>query len=183
MIAVVVALAGGIQVARHAHHSAPSPVAQLPARPPESPTPVARVIEGQAVLSNVVGNRCPESVICGVGATVSADMAAGFRKDFPGAVISLQASAFDAGEPKTYWQQISATEANGVTIVLTEQRMLRPPATPGNVVVTPTADGSSVSVVKTRGAWRFSARVDRPARQTFPLGAARHWVTATPLPR
>ena len=57
-------------------------------------------------------------------------MAAGFRKDFPGAVISLQASAFDAGEPKTYWQQISATEANGVTIVLTEQRMLRPPATP-----------------------------------------------------
>ena len=185
VIAVVVVLAGGIQVARHAHHSAPAavPAATLPAPPSASPAPEIRAIQGQAVLSNVVGNRCPTSVVCGIGLRVSAGMEARFRKDFPGSVISLQASAFDAGEPKTYWQQINATAPNGVQIVLTQQRQLRPPAKLGGVVVTPTADGTEVSVTEYRGAWRLIAGLTRSSTAPFPLAAARHWVTATPLPR
>ena len=180
-IAVVVVALGGVQVARHVgrHHTAVS----APARPSPTPTPQARVIEGQALLSNVVGSRCPTSVVCGVGATVSAGMAAGFRADFPDATISLQASAFDAGQPRTYWQQISATAASGVLIVLTEQRLLVPRARSGAVVVNRSADGEAASVSKTRGAWRIIVNLTGSGVQALPVTAARHWVTVTPLPR
>jgi hypothetical protein len=183
-IGAAVAVLASLQVARHASHH--DPVARPPASAhpaaSASPTPPGRVIEGQALLSYVVGSRCPTSVVCGIGSTVSAGMAAEFRADFPDATISMQASAFDAGAPKTYWEQISATSPDGVTIVLTEQRILRPATHASTIVVNRSLDGGTASYTKTRGAWRMMANLNGRAA-TLPVTAARHWVSATPPPR
>ncbi len=178
-IGIAVLAFGAIQVVRHTRDH--EPLARTTPQPSVSATPAGRVIEGQALLSNVVGNRCPTSVVCGVGATVSGGMAATFRADFPNAAISLQASAFDAGKPRTYWQQISATAAAGVSIVLTEQRLRVRPTGPAGLVVNRSLDGQAASVSINRAGWQVIANLTGTG--TLPVTAARRWVTATPLPQ
>jgi hypothetical protein len=176
--ALVLVLAGCVQVVlRHGladvvHGTGHAAVAAAPA---------PRVIEGQALLSSVVGSRCPSAVVCGVGATVSPGMAAEFRAEFPGASVALQASAFDAGAPRTFWQQICATTPAGTSVVLTEQRVRVPVRHPSALTVKRTADGATVS--QRRGAWQVTADLTRAGSSAIPVAAARKWVAEASLPR
>jgi hypothetical protein len=179
LVGLAVVAVGGVQVVRHGPHR-PHPGSARTTVAVAAPTP--RVITGPALLSSVVGNRCPTSVICGVGQHVSAGMAAEFRRDFPGAVITLQASAFDAGMPRTYWQQISATTSRGASVVLTEQRV-RQPVAPRPLTVHSSPDGAAVSVSQTRANWLLIANLTGTGRSAVPVSAARRWVAETPLPR
>ena len=173
-LAAVVAVVAAVQLVRHDR------VQTVPGsgRAPASSSPVAR----PAPLSAVVGNRCPSGVVCGVSASVTAGLAAEFGRDFPDATISLQASAFDAGGPRVYWQQISATTPAGTVVVVTEQRLGhgsdRPPPE-----VTMSTDGSTVSVRRIRAGWLVIADLLGDGRSAPPVDAARHWVAAAPLPR
>jgi hypothetical protein len=170
---------GLIQLARRDTHHATA------AKPtPTTATSQPRVIDGQALLSSVVGNRCPTGVICGVGDTVAPGMRAALRTSFPSATVNFQARAFDAGRPRTYWQQISATTPDGTSIVLTEQRAIkRPHHPPGlNVQVWPTA--SAVTVHKWRGDWEVTAELlGTDTSGKLPVAVAKHWVAVVPLPR
>jgi hypothetical protein len=145
--------------------------------------PPPRVIKGPGLLSSVVGNRCPSGVICGIGARVSPGMNAQFRKNFPDATVGLQASAFDAGAPRTFWQQINATTPAGTSVVLTEQRVLVGPHGPSAMTVNRSPDGKTVTVSETRANWRVMANLDGTSPSAIPVSAARQWVAATPLPR
>jgi hypothetical protein len=143
--------------------------------------PAARVISGQELLSSVVGSRCPSAVVCGVGATVSPGMAAEFRADFPGANVIMQARAFDAGAPRTYWQQISATTPAGTSVVLTEQRIQVAVRHPSALTVRPTPDGAMLR--QKRGAWLVTANLIGTGSSAIPIAAARKWVAEARLPR
>jgi hypothetical protein len=143
--------------------------------------PAARVISGQELLSSVVGSRCPSAVVCGVGATVSPGMAAEFRADFPRASVIMQARAFDAGAPRTFWQQISATTRAGTSVVLTEQRIRVAVRHPSALTVRPTPDGAMVS--QKRGAWLVTANLIGTGSSAIPVAAARKWVAEARLPR
>jgi len=175
-LAAVVVVAAAVQLVRHDR------VQTLPgagrAAAPVSPRPAAR----PAPLSAVVGNRCPTGIVCGVSATVTAGLATEFRRDFPDATISLQASAFDAGGPRIYWQQISATTPTGTVVVLTEQRLGhgsdRPPPE-----LTTSPNGSTVTVRRVRAGWLVIADLLGDGRSAPPVDAARRWVGAAPLPR
>jgi hypothetical protein len=169
-----VAVAVAVQLVRHDR------VQTVPGsgRAPASPSPVAR----PAPLSAVVGNRCPTGVVCGVSASVTVGLATEFRRDFPDASVSLQASAFDAGGPRVYWQQISATTPAGTVVVLTEQRLNTTPAR-APTALTQRTMGSTVTVRQTRAGWLLIADLLGSSAAGLPVGAARHWVTAAPLPR
>jgi len=143
--------------------------------------PPPRVISGQELLSSVVGSRCPSAVVCGVGATVSPVMAAEFRADFPDASVTMQARAFDAGAPRTFWQQISATTPAGTSVVLTEQRIQVAVRHPSALTVRPTPDGAMIS--QKRGAWLVTANLIGTASSAIPVAAARKWVAEAGLPR
>jgi hypothetical protein len=143
--------------------------------------PAARVISGQELLSSVVGNRCPSAVVCGLGSTVSPGMAAEFRADFPGASLTMQARAFDAGAPRTFWQQISATTPAGTSVVLTEQRIPVAVRHPSALTVRPTPDGAMVR--QKRGAWLVTANLIGTGSSAIPIAAARKWVAEARLPR
>ena len=170
----------GVQVARHGlpdvvHGSGHAVIAVKPASPPK--------IDRQATLSSIVGSRCPTSVVCGVSATVPAGMSAEFRKNFPDATVSLAASAFDAGSPKTYWQQIGATTPAGTSIVVSEQRIRVAIPGPHRLTVNRSPDGATVTVSDARGAWLVMANLTGASASAIPVAAARRWVLATPLPR
>jgi len=140
-----------------------------------------RVISGQELLSSVVGSRCPSAVVCGVGAAVSPAMTAGFHAEFPGARVTMQARAFDAGAPRTFWQQISATTPAGTSVVLTEQRIQVAVRHPSALTVRPTPDGAMIS--QKRGAWLVTANLIGTGSSAIPVGAARKWVAESRLPR
>jgi hypothetical protein len=146
--------------------------------PAVSAAPAPRIIQG---LTAVVGSRCPSGVVCGVGATVSPGMAAEFRADFPGANVTLQASAFDAGAPRTFWQQICATTPSGTSVVLTEQKVPVPVGHASALTVKRTADRATVS--QRRGAWQVTADLTRAGSSAIPVAAARKWVAEASLPR
>ena len=172
MLGVLVLVAAGVQVARHSRvevvpgsgHAALPPAAALP-----------------APLSSVVGSRCPTGVVCGVSPSVTPGMSGQFRRDFPDAMIHLQASAFDAGAPRTYWQQISATTTAGTVVVVTEQRLNT--STRPRSGTTRSADGATVTVRQARTGWVLIANVLGTGPPDLPVAAAQHWVAAAPLPR
>ncbi len=175
---LVVVVAASVQaVVRHG----PADVVRGTGRAAVPAAPAPRVISGQELLSSVVGNRCPSAVVCGVGAIVSPVMAAEFRADFPDARLTMQARAFDAGAPRTFWQQISATTPAGTSVVLTEQRIQVAARHPSALTVRPTPDGAMVS--QKRGAWLVTANLIGTASSAIPVAAARKWVAEARLPR
>jgi hypothetical protein len=172
VLGVIVLLAAGVQVARHS---------RVEVVPGSGRSTVAPAVALPAPLSSVVGSRCPTGVVCGVSASVTPGMSAVFRRDFPGATIHLQASAFDAGAPRTYWQQISATTPAGTVVVVTEQRLNT--STRARSGTTSSADGATVTVRRARTGWVLIANLLGGGPSTLPVASAQHWVAAAPLPR
>lgn len=172
VLGVVILVAVGVQVVRHSRVEVVTGTGR---------TAVAPAIALRAPLSSVVGNRCPTAVVCGVSPSVTPGMSAQFQRDFPGATVSLQASAFDAGAPRTYWQQISATTSAGTVVVVTEQR-LNTSARPRSGT-THSPDGATVTVRQARKGWVLIADLLGDGPSGLPVAAAQHWVAAAPLPR
>ena len=172
VLGVIVLVAVGVQAVRHTRvdvvqgsgHASIAPATALP---------------GQ--LSSVVGNRCPTGVVCGVSPFVTSGMSSQFRRDFPGTTIHLQASAFDAGAPRTYWQQITASTSAGTVVVVTEQR-LNTSSRPKSGT-TRSFDGATVTVRRARAGWVLIANLLGSSSSELPVAAAQHWVAEAPLPR
>ncbi len=172
VLGVILLVAVGVQVVRHS---------RVEVVPGTGRSAVAPAMALPAPLSSVVGSRCPTAVVCGVSQSVTPGMSGKFQRDFPGATILMQASAFDAGAPRTYWQQISATTAAGTVVVVTEQRLntsVRPRSG-----TTRTDDGATVTVRQVRKGWVLTANLLGTGPAGLPVAAAQHWVAAAPLPR
>lgn len=177
-VGLVLLVLAAVQVARHSPRAVPgggrAPVTSAP------PAPAPRIIEGQEAVISSVSSRCPTGVVCGVSLTVSSGMAAAFSRDFPTATVSLRARAFDAGAPRTYWQQIEALMADGTSVVLTEQR-LRSGSHRSSKVSTRGWSGG-VTVAVTRSGFQVMANLYATGSSNLPITAARHWVETVPVP-
>ncbi len=149
---------------------APNPAAASTATAPSPDTYVL-------TLSDIVGDRCPAGVSCGVSAQVSPAMTAALLADFGPATLGLRARAFDPNSLTVYWQQVTASVADGV-VVVTQQRTAE--SREQQVEVTGDARMGIVTVAARRGHWVLTVELIGARRP--PLASAERWARTVALP-